>query len=77
MVLKFLSLGVAKKSRADRLAMACHAAVAKGESGKVTWEIITAPLGRGDGPPGRSFQEFLKSEEASFSRGTRGLGHKK
>jgi phage terminase large subunit-like protein len=49
------------------LAMACHAAVAKGESGKVTWEIITVPLGRGDGPPGRSFQEFLKSEEASFS----------
>jgi len=49
------------------LAMACHAAVAKGESGKVTWEIITVPLGLGGGPPGRSFQEFLKSEEASLS----------
>jgi phage terminase large subunit-like protein len=49
------------------LAMACHAAVVKGVSAKVTWEIITLPLGPGDGPPGRSLQEFLKSEEASLS----------
>jgi hypothetical protein len=50
------------------LAMACHAAVSRGEAGKVTWSIVGVPwCGHGNDREGRSFESYaadVKAREA-------------
>jgi hypothetical protein len=44
------------------LAMACHAAVSRGESGKVTWNIAAAPwCSAEDRGSGRTFEDYLRN----------------
>jgi phage terminase large subunit-like protein len=52
------------------LAMACHAAVSRGEAGKITWAIVAAPwCGSTGSGSGRSFEDYMADAKAREAQG--------